>query len=798
MISKDLDIAMRVALNDALRRHHEYATIEHLTFALLHDDETVNVLRHCGADVKKLKESFDKFLDEGVEKVEDDELEVTPSRGFQRVVQRAIMHVAGSGKEQVKGYNVLVAIYAEDDCHAAFLLRQAGVDRLDVVSYISHGVSKLTGADDKAPGRKEGAGAGPRPAGGGDEEEDGAMGGDPLASFCTDLCAEAKAGRLDPLVGREKELTRTVHVLCRRRKNNPLFVGDSGVGKTALAEGLARRIVAGEVPDVLKDAEVFSLDMGALLAGTRYRGDFENRLKAVLKALEKKPNSILFIDEIHTIVGAGATSGGSMDASNLLKPGLQSGKIRCMGSTTFKEFRQYFEKDRALARRFQKIDVDEPSETECIQILSGLKKQYEEFHGVRYEDAAIEAAVKLAAKHLHDRKLPDKAFDLIDEAAAGKKLVPKKAGEGTPVVTEVDIEATVARMAQIPPKQVSVDDTQALKDLDGDLKRVVFGQDKAIEQVATAIKMARAGLREPEKPIGCFLFTGPTGVGKTEVAKQLAKTMGISFLRIDMSEYMERHAVSRLIGAPPGYVGFDQGGILTDAINKTPHTVLLLDEIEKAHPEVFNILLQVMDHGKLTDNNGKPADFRHVILIMTSNVGARDLARARIGFGDSANVGADDVAYKNLFTPEFRNRLDARVAFDPLRPEAMEKIVDKFIKELSAQLADRKITLSITEKARKWLGEKGYDKVLGARPLQRVIRDEVKKPLTEEILFGALAQGGHAVIELDADAPLRNEAEAGEGPKTGRLVFRYEATVAIDAAKEALKTTAAANKGASA
>ena len=787
MISKDLDIAIRVALNDALRRHHEYATIEHLTFALLHDDETVNVLRHCGADVKKLKESFDKFLDESVEKVEDDELEVTPSRGFQRVVQRAIMHVSGAGKEQVKGFNVLVAIYAEDDCHAAFLLRQAGVDRLDVVSYISHGVSKLTGADDKAPGRREGAGAGAAS----DDDEDGAMGGDPLASFCTDLCAEAKAGRLDPLVGREKELTRTVHVLCRRRKNNPLFVGDSGVGKTALAEGLARRIVAGEVPDVLKDAEVFSLDMGALLAGTRYRGDFENRLKAVLKALEKKPNSILFIDEIHTIVGAGATSGGSMDASNLLKPGLQSGKIRCMGSTTFKEFRQYFEKDRALARRFQKIDVDEPSEAECIQILMGLKKQYEDFHGVRYEDGAIEAAVKLSAKHLHDRKLPDKAFDLIDEAAAGKKLVPKKAGDGTPVVTEVDIEATVARMAQIPPKQVSVDDTQALKDLDGDLKRVVFGQDKAIEQVATAIKMSRAGLREPEKPIGSFLFTGPTGVGKTEVAKQLAKTMGISFLRIDMSEYMERHAVSRLIGAPPGYVGFDQGGILTDAINKTPHTVLLLDEIEKAHPEVFNILLQVMDHGKLTDNNGKPADFRHVILIMTSNVGARDLARARIGFGDSVNLGADDAAYKNLFTPEFRNRLDARVAFDPLKPEAMEKIVDKFIKELSAQLADRKITLSITETARKWLGEKGYDKVLGARPLQRVIRDEVKKPLTEEILFGALAQGGHTVIELDADAPLRNADDAGDGPKTGRLVFRYEASIALDAARDAVNASAA-------
>ncbi|MDP2345807.1 MAG: ATP-dependent Clp protease ATP-binding subunit ClpA [Deltaproteobacteria bacterium] len=783
MLSKDVEIAIRVALNDAQRRQHEYATVEHLTFALLHDDETANVLKHCGADVAKLKQAFEKFLEEEVEKVEDETVEVAPSRGFQRVVQRAIMHVAGAGKTEVKGFNILVAVYAEDDSHAAFLLKQAGVDRLDVVSYISHGVSKLVGSDDKAPGRKEDAGVGN--GGSGDEDDDGSS-GDPLASFCTNLCTEAKEGRLDPLVGREKEILRTIHVLCRRRKNNPLFVGESGVGKTALAEGLARKIVAGDVPDALKDAEVFSLDMGALLAGTRYRGDFENRLKAVLKALEKKPKAVLFIDEIHTIVGAGATSGGSMDASNLLKPGLQSGKLRCMGSTTYKEFRQYFEKDRALARRFQKIDVEEPSEAECIEILRGLKKQYEDFHGVTYDDGALEAAVKLSAKHLHDRKLPDKAFDLIDEAAAGLKLKPKKPGDPTPVVTEKDIEECVARMAQIPPKQVSVDDKQALKDLEKDLKKAVFGQDKAIDQVAMAIKMSRAGLREPEKPIGAFLFTGPTGVGKTEVAKQLAKTLGVAFLRIDMSEYMERHAVSRLIGAPPGYVGFDQGGILTDAINKTPHTVLLLDEIEKAHPDVFNILLQVMDHGKLTDNNGKPADFRHVILIMTSNVGARDLARNRIGFGDSGNVGADDIAYKNMFAPEFRNRLDARVSFDSLKPEAMEKIVSKFIRELEAQLADRKITLSMTDVARKWLGEKGYDKTLGARPLQRVIRDEVKKPLTEEILFGALEKGGHAIIDLDAEAALRYAPEDTEGPQKGRLVFRYEALVAIE---KAMSTT---------
>ncbi|MCC7074541.1 MAG: ATP-dependent Clp protease ATP-binding subunit ClpA [Deltaproteobacteria bacterium] len=777
MLSKDVEIAIRVALNDAHRRGHEIATVEHLTWALLHDDETANVLRHCGADIAKLKGDFDKFLDEQIEKVESDDLETQPSRGFQRVVQRAIMHVMGAGKEEVKGYNLLVAVYAEEDSHAAYLLRQHGVDRLDVISYVSHGVSKLVGQDGDGP-TPERVGAGD------DEEEGGGPSGDPLEAFCSDLTKRAKAGELDALVGREKELLRTIHVLCRRRKNNPLYVGESGVGKTALAEGLAQRIVTGEVPDLLKDAEVFSLDMGSLLAGTRYRGDFENRLKAVLKALEKKPKAVLFIDEIHTIVGAGATSGGSMDASNLLKPGLQSGKLRCMGSTTYKEFRQYFEKDRALARRFQKIDVDEPSEAECILILKGLLPTYQEFHGVSYTDAAVEAAVKLSAKHLHDRKLPDKAIDLIDEAAAGKKLVKRPPDAPMPVVDEKDIEECVARMAQIPPKQVSVDDKQALKSLGVDLKKVVFGQDKAIEQVVTAILMARAGLREPDKPIGVFLFTGPTGVGKTEVAKQLAKTLGVGFTRIDMSEYMERHSVSRLIGAPPGYVGFDQGGILTDQIHKTPHCVLLLDEIEKAHPEVFNILLQVMDHGKLTDNNGRPADFRHVILIMTSNVGARELAKNKIGFGDAANLGADDVAYKNMFAPEFRNRLDARVQFDALKPEAMGLIVDKFIRELEAQLADRRITLETTTKARAWLGERGYDKVMGARPLQRVIRDEVKKPLTEEILFGALASGGHAVIELDEDAELRAPYE-GSGPSKGRLVFRFDAARAIEAARAA-------------
>ena len=768
MLSNDVEIAIQVAMRDAHRRRHEYATVEHLVFALLHDDETITVLKHCGVNIDSLKRSFEEFLD-SIEKVPDDtDFDTRPTLGFQRVIQRAAMHVMGAGKEEVKGFNVLVSIYAEEDSHAVFLLKRAGVDRLDVVSYISHGVSKLVGSDPHAPGNREYTE--------GEDEEGGQLSGDPLEDFCTDLTAQARAEELDVLVGREKELTRTVHVLCRRRKNNPLYVGESGVGKTSLAEGLAQRIVAGEVPEPLKNAELYSLDMGSLLAGTRYRGDFENRLKAVLKALDKRPNTILFIDEIHTIVGAGATSGGSMDASNLLKPALQSGKLKCIGSTTYKEFRSYFEKDRALARRFQKIDVEEPGEEDCIKILQGLKPKYEEYHGVRYEDDAIVAAVKLSTKHLHDRQLPDKAIDLIDEAAAGLKLIPtdEVSFEEPPHVNAEHIEETVARMAQIPPKQVSVDDKEALKNLEPDLKNVVYGQNRAIEEVAQAIKLSRAGLREPEKPIGSFLFTGPTGVGKTEVAKQLAKTLGIHFLRFDMSEYMERHTVSRLIGAPPGYVGFDQGGQLTDSINKTPHTVLLLDEIEKAHPDLFNILLQVMDHGKLTDNNGKPADFRHVVLIMTSNVGARELAARKIGFGDADNMGADDVAFKRLFSPEFRNRLDARISFDPLKPEAMERIVEKFLKELEAQLADREITLEMTPAARTWLAEKGYDKAMGARPLGRVIQSEIKRPLTEEILFGALEKGGHALIDFDPEGKAQDPSV---GPHTlaGGLILRCEA-----------------------
>ncbi len=827
MLSKDVDIAIKVAMREAHRRGHEFATVEHLVFALLHDDETANVVRHAGGDVEALKEAFGTFLDEEIESVPEGETyETRPSMGFQRVIQRAVMHVMGAGKDEVKGSNVLIAVFAERDSHAVYLFHQAGIDRLDVVSYVSHGVSKLVGSDGSA------GGPGPQRELTGDSDEDEEMGsGDPLEAFCTNLTEEADEGLLDVLVGREKELTRMVHILCRRRKNNPLLVGESGVGKTALAEGLAQRIVSGQVPKPLLHAELYSLDMGALLAGTRYRGDFENRLKAVIKALDTKDNALLFIDEIHTIVGAGATSGGSMDASNLLKPALQRGKLRCIGSTTYKEFRSYFEKDRALARRFQKIDVEEPSEDDCVRILEGLKPKYEEFHQVVYDADAIEAAVKLSARHLHDRHLPDKAIDLIDEAGAGLKLeaMPTPANdddtpetiqvsqedvkalleesegaedlaesvgdvEETLVDAEVDdadedevvdrstwrhvtaehIEQTVARMAQIPPKQVSHDDKDALKHLEDDLRKVVFGQDKAIEMVANAIKMSRAGLREPEKPIGAFLFTGPTGVGKTEVAKQLAKTMGINFLRFDMSEYMERHTVSRLIGAPPGYVGFDQGGLLTDAINKTPHTVLLLDEIEKAHPDLFNILLQVMDHGKLTDNNGKPADFRHVILIMTSNVGARDLAARKIGFGDSLNIGADDRAFKRVFSPEFRNRLDARVPFGPLQPEAMERIVDKFIKQLSAQLTERDVVVETTDAARAWLAKKGYDRQMGARPLSRVIQEEIKKPLTDEILFGSLEDGGVAVVDLDPAGTARSEG--GPADLTGGLVIKARPT----------------------
>jgi ATP-dependent Clp protease ATP-binding subunit ClpA len=749
-LKPELEVVIHVAMSEASRRSHEFAGLEHLLFALCHDPETVAVLRHAGADVEKLKDRLDVYLTDELEVVDGADEDPQPTMAFQRVLQRAYYHCQSAGKEVIAGPNVLVALFAEPDCQAVSFLESLGVSRLDVVSYISHGVSKLEEEQPSLPAREDG-----------DERQDGeggAAGGapqvkDPLEAFCTNLNAQALAGNVDPLIGRSRELERTVHILARRRKNNPLFVGDSGVGKTAIVEGLALRIVEGEVPDALKDAVVYNLDMGLLLAGTRYRGDFENRLKGVLKALEKQPHAILFIDEIHTVIGAGSASGSTMDASNLLKPALASGRLRCIGSTTWQEYRSYFEKDRALVRRFQKVEVDEPSVADTIKILEGLRARYEEFHGVSYTKGAIEAAAELSHRYLHDRKLPDKAIDLLDEAGAAIKLNPDRKQVGAR-----EIETILATMAQIPPKRVSRTDKERLGGLEADLKTRVFGQDQAIERLVAAIKLSRAGLREPQKPIGSFLFTGPTGVGKTEVAKQIAQTMGIGFHRFDMSEYMERHTVSRLIGAPPGYVGFDQAGLLTDAVSKTPHAVVLLDEIEKAHPDVFNILLQVMDHGTLTDNNGKKADFRHVVLIMTSNVGARELAARKMGFGDRSSMGEDDAAFRNAFSPEFRNRLDARIQFLPLEPAVMGRIVDKFVFELEQQLADRKVTIALTDAARDHLAERGFDPAMGARPLSRVIQDEVKTPLGDEILFGRLEKGGRVTVDA----------------KDGKIVFRFD------------------------
>jgi ATP-dependent Clp protease ATP-binding subunit ClpA len=752
-ISPEVEIALSLAANEAARRRNELVTLEHLLFALLFDDATALVVKHAGGDVAALKKALESFLDAELTAVPEDDFEApTASLGVQRVIRRADAHVRSSGKDEIKGHNVLVAIFAEPDSHAVSLLEQHGVTRLDVVSYISHGRSKIDREESPAsvgPGNDDGEG--PKAA------------RDPLAAYTTNLNEEAKKSRIDPLVGRTNEVLRIVQVLARRKKNNPLLVGDSGVGKTAIVEGLAKKIVDGDVPPALKESTVYALDMGALIAGTRYRGEFEERLKGVVKSLQEKDGAILFVDEIHTIVGAGATSGGSMDASNLLKPALASGRLRCIGSTTFEELRQHFEKDRALARRFQKVEVNEPSIEDCVAILKGLRSQYEEFHGVSYTDEAIEAAASLSARYLHDRKLPDKAIDLLDEAGAAMKL---EKGKGA-VVGVSEVETVLSRMAQIPPREVSSNDKEKLRNLAEDLKKAIFGQDHAVDQLASAIRLSRAGLRAPEKPIGSFLLTGPTGVGKTEVAKQLAKTLGIAFVRFDMSEYMEPHTVSRLIGAPPGYVGFDQGGLLTDAIAKTPHAVLLLDEIEKAHPQIFNVLLQVMDHGKLTDNNGKSTDFRHVVLLMTSNVGARDLAKRAVGFGDSRVSGDAEREYKLMFSPEFRNRLDARVAFAPLSPHTMGSIVGKFVRELAALLAEKKVTLEVTERAREYLREKGYDEENGARPLGRVIQEELKRPLGEELLFGRLEHGGH--VEVDrADDPEASPA----------LVFRFpEATL---------------------
>jgi len=734
MLSKALEATLHRALALANRRNHEFATLEHLLLALTEDQDAIAVLRACRVDVDKLHRALEQFVDKehGTLIVAAGTPDAKPTSSFQRVIQRAVHHVQMSGREEVTGANVLVAIFSERESHAVYFLHEQDMTRLDAVSYISHGIAKASGMSQARPTR------------GADEEEGEKVvkqGTEALDSYCVNLNQKAREGRIDPLIGREAEVERTIQVLCRRTKNNPLYVGDPGVGKTAIAEGLARRIVRGEVPEVLRGNTIFALDMGALLAGTRYRGDFEERVKAVLNELEHYDGAILFIDEIHTVIGAGATSGGAMDASNLLKPALQSGTLKCIGSTTYKEYRNYFEKDRALVRRFQKIDVNEPSVSDSIKIMMGLKPYYEEFHGVRYTNEAVRAAVELSARYINDRKLPDKAIDVIDEAGASQALLPDHKRRKTLGVK--DMEAVVAKIARIPPKSMTKDDKVMLEHIDRDLKMVVFGQDPAIEALTGAIKLARAGLREPEKPIGCYLFSGPTGVGKTEVARQLARVMGVELIRFDMSEYMERHTVSRLIGAPPGYVGFDQGGLLTDAIDQHPHAVLLLDEIEKAHPDLFNILLQVMDHGKLTDHNGKKVDFRNVILVMTTNAGAADLAKAAIGFGREVRMGDDQEAINRMFTPEFRNRLDAVIGFSNLPIEVVQRVVDKFVLQLEGQLSERGVTIELSEDARNWLAEKGYDKLYGARPLARVIQEHVKKPLADELLFGRLTKGGH-------------------------------------------------------
>jgi len=742
--SQSLEHALHRALEYANERHHEYATLEHLLLSLLDDRDAAAVMKACSVDLEGLRARLTEYLDgELTALYVKGANEAQPTTGFQRVIHRAVVHVQSSGREEVTGANVLVAIFAERESHAAFFLQEQEMTRFDAVQYISHGIAKRPGMSEPkhVRGVDEDTAA--------DKGDDKKQQQDALNTYCINLNKKAKGGRIDPLIGREAEVLRTIQVLCRRQKNNPLFVGDPGVGKTAIAEGLARKIVRGEVPEVLKESTIFALDMGALLAGTRYRGDFEERLKAVMKEIENYPGAILFIDEIHTVIGAGATSGGAMDASNLLKPALQSGTVRCIGSTTYKEYRQHFEKDRALVRRFQKIDIKEPTVDDSIEILKGLKPYFEEYHKLKYTNDAVKAAVELSAKYIHDRKLPDKAIDVIDETGASQMLVPEAKRKKKIGVREV--EATVATMARIPPKTISKSDAEVLVNIDKDLKRLVFGQDKAIEALSSAIKLSRAGLREPEKPIGCYLFSGPTGVGKTEVAKQLAGLMGVELLRFDMSEYMEKHTVSRLIGAPPGYVGFDQGGLLTDGIDQHPHSVLLLDEIEKAHPDLFNILLQVMDHGKLTDHNGKSIDFRNVILIMTTNAGASDLARAPMGFGRSKREGDDTEAINRMFTPEFRNRLDATIAFAGLPPEIIMKVVEKFVFQLEAQLADRGVTIELSEAAAKWLAETGYDEKFGARPLARVIQEHIKKPLADELLFGKLEHGGTVRVLVEGE-----------------------------------------------
>ena len=736
--STTLETAIHTSLALAAARKHELATLEHLLVALIDEPEAANVMKACSVDLKVLKKNLSQYLDEELTSLvsETKEFDSTPTTAFQRVIQRAAIHVQSSGRSEVTGANVLVAIFAERESNAAYFLQEQEMTRYDAVNYIAHGVAKdpsysekraVTGANEPE-GQIE------------DQENNGETTESALSKYCIDLNSKAVDGNIDPLIGRDLEVERCIQVLCRRRKNNPLLVGDPGVGKTAIAEGLAFKIVSKKTPIILSDTTIYSLDMGALLAGTRYRGDFEERLKAVMNELEDHPDAILFIDEIHTVIGAGATSGGAMDASNLLKPSLQGGKLRCMGSTTYKEFRQHFEKDRALARRFQKIDIVEPTIDDSIKILKGLKPYFEDHHNVKYTSDAIRTAVELASRYINDRKLPDKAIDVIDEAGAAQHLLSESKRRRN--IGQKEIEAVVAKIARIPPKNVSKDDAEVLRDLENKLKTVVFGQDKAISALASAIKLSRAGLREPEKPIGNYLFAGPTGVGKTEVARQLADTLGIELLRFDMSEYMEKHAVSRLIGAPPGYVGFDQGGMLTDGIDQNPHCVLLLDEIEKAHPDVFNILLQVMDYGKLTDHNGRSVDFRNVIVIMTSNAGAAEQAKAAIGFGKSLREDEDTIAIERLFSPEFRNRLDSIISFSALSKEIIVQVVDKFVVQLEAQLMDRNVAIELSKTAAEWLGDKGYDNRMGARPLARVIQEEIKKPLAEELLFGKLSKGG--------------------------------------------------------
>jgi ATP-dependent Clp protease ATP-binding subunit ClpA len=760
MLSRNLEQTLHRALSLASERKHEYATLEHLLLGLTEDTDAATVLRACGVDLDKLRGDLTEFLDKDLAGLATDRPgDPKPTAGFQRVVQRAAIHVQSSGRDEVTGANVLVALFSERESHAVYFLQLQDMTRLDAVNFISHGIAKSPG---KTPPRQEKASSQDTPE---QEEKGSRRGQDALSNYCVNLNKKAQSGKIDPLIGRESEIERTIQILCRRTKNNPLYVGDPGVGKTAIAEGLAKRIVEGDVPEVLAKSTIFSLDMGALLAGTRYRGDFEERLKAVVTELENHPGGVLFIDEIHTVIGAGATSGGAMDASNLLKPALAAGTLRCIGSTTYKEFRNYFEKDRALVRRFQKIDVPEPSSEDAIRILRGLKTVYEKHHKVRYTDEAIRAAVDLSAKYIHDRKLPDKAIDVIDEVGASRMLLPEHKRRKT--VTLRDVEEIVAKIARIPPKSVSADDKETLRHLERDLRSMVFGQDVAIVALAAAIKLSRAGLRDQEKPIGNYLFSGPTGVGKTEVARQLASVLGIELIRFDMSEYMERHSVSRLIGAPPGYVGFDQGGMLTDSIDQHPHSVLLLDEIEKAHPDLYNILLQVMDHGKLTDHNGKTVDFRNVILIMTTNAGAADMAKSAIGFGSEVRVGEDEEAIKRMFTPEFRNRLDAIIPFAALTPEVVARVVEKFVMQLEAQLADRNVTIELSSAAKEWLAERGYDRLYGARPLARVIQEHIKKPLAEELLFGRLAKGGSVKVAMK-DGKLDFEITEAATPVAGR------------------------------